>query len=300
MLRTPDADEVIAAALAEDLGVSALRLLDPRLASPDLLDADVTSTATVVVAEVSGRVVMRSAGVVCGLPVVARLFELLSRACASEPVECDPLVAEGAIVEAGTSVLEIAGPARVILAGERSALDLMMVLSGIATEARRWQEAAGPSLVVTDTRKTLPGLRELSKHAVRVGGAVNHRAGLYDMVLIKDNHIAASGGVAEAVRAARTRYPDLVVECEADTIEQAADAARAGADIVLLDNMDDATLASAVVAVREAAGERACLTEASGGITFGRLPGLAATRVDRVSTSALTLARPLDVALDLD
>lgn len=299
MLRMPDADEVIAAALAEDLGVSALRILDPRLASPDLLDADVTSTATVIAADVSGRVVMRSAGVVCGLPVVARLFELLARAGATEPVECDPLVAEGAVVEAGTPVLEIAGPARVVLAGERSALDFMMVLSGIATEARRWQEAAGASLVVTDTRKTLPGLRVLSKHAVRVGGAVNHRAGLYDMILIKDNHIAASGSVTEAVRAARTRYPDLLVECEADTLDQAAEAARAGADMVLLDNMDDGALASAVVAVREGAGERRCLTEASGGITFDRLPGLAATGVDRVSTSALTLARPLDVALDV-
>lgn len=295
----PAADDLIAAALAEDLGVTPRRLLDPDLAGSDLLAADATSAATVPADAVfAGRVVARGPGVVCGLPLAVRTFELLADAAGAKRVECFPLLAEGADVAAGTAVLELTGPARVVLAGERTALDLLMVLSGIATEARRWQRAAGESLAVTDTRKTLPGMRALSKYAVSVGGAHNHRFGLYDMVLVKDNHLVHAGGVAAAVAAARAARPDLLVQCEADSIGQAVDAARAGADMVLLDNMDDAALAAAVAAVREAAGGRTCLTEASGGITFERLASLASTGVDRVSTSALTLAPPLDFGLD--
>lgn len=298
MITIPVADDVIAAALAEDLGVAPDAVLRGR-SGAGLLDRDVTSSATVPADAVfSGHVVARDAGVVCGLPVVARTFEMLARAAGSGPVECFPLVAEGADVSEGGPVMDVDGPLRVVLAAERTALDLLMVLSGIATEARRWQRAAGLDLAVTDTRKTLPGLRALSKYAVAVGGAHNHRAGLYDMVLIKDNHIAYAGDVTAAVRAARTGAPGLLVECEADSIAQAVDAARAGADYVLLDNMDDAMLAEAVRAVREAASGRPCLTEASGRVAFERLPALAAAGVDRVSTSALTLARPLDFGLD--
>lgn len=296
----PPSDELLAAALAEDLGVAVERISDPSLAGPGLLTRDVTSTATVPTGAVFvGRIVARDTGVVCGLPLVERLYLLLARACASDAVECFPLVAEGADVEPGTAVMEVEGPARVVLAGERSALDIVMVLSGIASEARRWQRAAGDMLSVTDTRKTLPGLRALSKYAVAVGGALNHRAGLYDMVLVKDNHIAHAGSAAVAVRAARATHPSLLIECEADTLAQAVEAAAAGADYVLLDNMDDALLGRAVAAVREAAGDRTVLTEASGRITFERLPALATTGVDRVSTSALTLARPLDFGLDV-
>jgi nicotinate-nucleotide pyrophosphorylase (carboxylating) len=213
-------------------------------------------------------------------------------------VRIDWRAQDGDTVEANQILCVVYGPARVLLTGERSALNFVMVLSGIASEARRWQKAAGDRLSVTDTRKTLPGLRELSKYAVRVGGARNHRSGLYDMVLIKDNHVAHAGGVTDAVLAVKRAHPEMLVECEADTIAQAAEAAAAGADYVLLDNMDDATLRDAVAAVHEAAGDRVCLTEASGGITFERLAGLATTGVDRVSTSALTLARPLDFGLD--
>ena len=299
MRAMPPSDDLIAAALAEDLGVAPARLLPGTPGDPRLLDADATSAATVPADAVfSGRVVARDAGVVCGLPVVVRLFELLASAAAAPPVACTPLVAEGADVVPGMAVLGVDGPARVVLAGERTALDLVMVLSGIATEARRWQLAAGERMAVTDTRKTLPGLRALSKYAVGVGGAYNHRSGLYDMVLIKDNHVVHAGGVAAAVRAARERQPHLLVECEADTIEQAVAAVTAGADLVLLDNMDDATLTRAVAAVREAAGGRPVLTEASGRVTFERLHALAATGVDRVSASALTLTRPLDFGLD--
>jgi len=295
----PPSDDLLAAALAEDLGVSPDRLTDAALAGADLLARDVTSAATVPADAVfRGQIVARDAGAVCGLPLVIRLFEMLAAAGASEPVMCRMLVAEGADVAPGTAVVAVEGPARVVLAGERTALDLVMVLSGIASEARRWQREAGETLAVTDTRKTLPGLRALSKYAVAVGGAHNHRAGLYDMILIKDNHLAHAGGVGAAVVAAKAARPDLPVECEAETLEQAVEAAAAGADYVLLDNMDDAALVAAVAAVRDAAGERTCLTEASGRVTFERLRALGATGVDRVSASALTLAAPLDFGLD--
>lgn len=294
--RLPDTDVVIAAALAEDLGVTPGSL---SVVDAGLLDRDVTGSLLPHGAGFSGLVVMREAGVVCGLPVAHRVWAMLAHASGSEPVECFPLVAEGTTVGAGTPVMEVDGPARCVTAGERTALDMMMVLSGIATRASAWQHAAGAALRVVDTRKTLPGLRELSKYAVRVGGAHNHRMGLFDMVLVKDNHIAAAGGISAAVRTARKSYPVLLVEVEADTPAQAAEAAASGADMVLLDNMDDATIAEAVRAVREATPpDRRCLTEASGGVTMDRLSALARAGVDRVSSSALTMGAPLDVGLD--
>jgi nicotinate-nucleotide pyrophosphorylase (carboxylating) len=301
----PYVDDVVAAALAEDLGVPREAVDRAAAGEPDstLLARDVT-TASVVPdgARIEGLLVARAAGVACGLPVVERLLALL--AAAGErggSVELFPLVAEGTPVGAGDPVAEVSGDARVVLAGERSALDLLMTLSGIATAARAWQTAAGDTLAVVDTRKTLPGLRALSKYAVRVGGAHNHREGLWDMVLVKDNHLAAAGGIADAVDAARRAHPQLAVEVEADTVAQAVEAAEAGADMVLLDNMDDETLSRAVKEVRRVADEagRTCLTEASGGITVERLPALAALGVDRVSASAITLAPPLDFGLDV-
>lgn len=298
LFRLPDTDGIVAAALAEDLGVEAARILGE--ADFSLLERDVTGSLLPDGATFSGVVAVRRPGIVCGLPVAQRVWAMLSGAAGGEPVECFPLVAEGAAVEAGAALLEVGGPARAVLAGERAALDFLMVLSGIATEAARWQAAAGPSLAVCDTRKTLPGLRALSKYAVAVGGGTNHRMGLYDMVLVKDNHIAAAGGIAAAVRRARELHPEVAVQVEADSAEQAAEAARAGADMALLDNMDDAALARAVAAVRAATPEGgACLTEASGGITFERLAGIGAAGVDRVSTSALTFAAPLDIGLDV-
>ncbi|MDP2181749.1 MAG: carboxylating nicotinate-nucleotide diphosphorylase [Actinomycetota bacterium] len=301
MFDLPPLDDVIAASLAEDLGVPAEGLLGGA-ELPGLLAADVTGAAVLATdARFRGTVVARQAGIVCGLPAVQRAWEMLARAAGlSEAIEVFPLVAEGAAVAAGTAVLEVEGSARLVLAGERAALNLLMTLSGIATAAASWQAEAGTALAVVDTRKTLPGLRALSKYAVRVGGAVNHRMGLYDMVLVKDNHIRHAGGIAAAVAAARASFPDLVVEVEADTVAQAREAAIAGADIVLLDNMDDAALTGAVAAVEGAAAEsgRQIQTEASGGITFERLAALREARVDRVSSSALTLAPPLDFGLD--
>lgn len=296
----PDADALVRAALSEDLGVPA-----EMLARTDtgLLAQDVTSAAVVPAgAGFRGRIVAREPGVVCGLALVERCYTVLATAADAAVPECFPLVVEGAFVEAGDAVLTLEGSARVVLAGERVALNLLMTLSGIASEARRWQDAAGESLAVVDTRKTWPGMRALSKYAVRVGGASNHREGLWDMVLVKDNHLRHAGGVTAAVRDARGRAPGLLVQVEADSVDQAREAAEAGADLVLLDNMDDRKLAEAVRVVREAADAagRECLTEASGGITYERLPALRATLVDRVSTSALAFARPLDFGLDED
>jgi nicotinate-nucleotide pyrophosphorylase (carboxylating) len=305
LFELPPTDDIVALALAEDLGVSPARFRRGVRPAEDgeapLLRRDVTTSAVLPPdAAFFGRVVAREACVVCGLHVLAQVYEMLTDAAGTEPVEVFPLVAEGAGVKSGEPVAEVSGSALAVLAGERVALDFLMVLSGIATEARRWQDAAGDRTAVCDTRKTYPGLRALSKYAVRVGGGTNHRQGLWDMLLVKDNHIAAAGSLARAVALAREAEPELALEVEADTPGQAAEACRAGADMVLLDNMDGATLARAVAAVREAAEERGlpCLTEASGGVTFERLEGIAAAGVDRVSSSALTLTPPCDFGLD--
>jgi len=294
-------DALVAGALSEDLGVeiSSLRSFD---GAPGLLGRDVTSAAVVPPdARFTGHVVARQEGVVCGLPVLRRVWSMLSSAAGLvDAVDVEALVDEGAFVKKGARIVEVAGNARVVLAGERSALNSLMVLSGIATEARRWQMEAGDGLSVVDTRKTLPGMRTLSKYAVATGGASNHRHGLYDMALVKDNHLMFLGSITKAVVALRSAAPELTLEVEADTVEQAIEATLLGADIVLLDNMDDETLATAVAAVRKASAQTGLpvLTEASGSITFDRLARLRATGVDRVSSSALTLAAPIDFGLD--
>ncbi len=299
----PDAhvvDDLVARSLAEDLGVDAAALLGG--ASSRLLASDVTTHALAGPgAHFRGRVVARSEGVVCGIALAVRAWEMLARAAgAGRELRVAAHLGEGERVGPGTVVAEVSGPAAVVLGGERTALNLLIVFSGIATAARLWQDAAGPGLMVLDTRKTIPGLRAFSKWAVEVGGAMAHRAGLWDMVLIKDNHIRMAGGIGTAVAAARASVPGLAVEVEADTVEQAEEAARAGADIVLLDNMAPDELARAVAAVRAACAESGtrCHTEASGNVTLADLPAVAAAGVDRVSTSALTLAQPLDIGLD--
>jgi nicotinate-nucleotide pyrophosphorylase (carboxylating) len=307
----PDVDASVALALAEDFGLNAPGSGGTDLRGAALLARDVTTSATIPPgARLSATVTARQDLVVAGLPYAQRAWTALAELAQTGPVTFRALVAEGARASAGTALARLEGPAAVVLGAERTALDFLMVLSGIATESARWQDAADaacretgrPSrLVVTDTRKTVPGLRAASKYAVAVGGATNHRAGLWDMVLVKDNHLRLAGGVTAALDAARSGHPGIPVEIEADSLAQAEEAARAGADIVLLDNMDDAGLAEAVLVVRAAASEAGhrCLTEASGGVTFERLAALAATGVDRVSTSKLTLAPPVDVALDL-
>jgi len=301
MYSLPRMDDLAAAALAEDLGVPPAGLLGATV-GPEILERDVTTSSVIVSDELfQGVIVAREHGVVCGLPWAQAVWGTLSRLADDMPeIDIYPLVAEGASVDEGTVVAEIEGLARTVLAGERTALNGLMLLSGIATEARRWQQTAGEELAVLDTRKTLPGIRTLSKYAVRVGGAFNHREGLYDMVLIKDNHIQAAGGIASAIEKARAVHPDLAVEVEADSLEQALTATREGADIVMLDNMNDEELAEAVAEVHQAAAGvgHTVLTEASGGIRFERLAAIAAAGCDRVSTSAITLAPPMDFGLD--
>jgi nicotinate-nucleotide pyrophosphorylase (carboxylating) len=296
-------DDIAARALAEDLGVpSAALSAGAAGGDPELLARDVTTAGVVPAGSTfAGSIVAREEGVVCGLLAAERVFVLLAGAAGTpDAVGFEMLAADGDAVRAGDAVARLAGDAAVLLAGERTALNFLMVLSGIASVAARWQQAAGPGVAVLDTRKTLPGLRALSKWAVACGGAQPHRAGLWDMVLIKDNHVRLAGGLAAAIAAARAAHPELRIEAEADTIEQAAEAAAAGADVVLLDNMDADTMRRAVEAVRQASAgwERRCLTEASGGVTFERVPEIVATGVDRISTSALGLAPPLDFGFD--
>lgn len=301
MFEFPDATNEVAAALAEDLGVSRERFLAGAVVSPEVLDRDVTGSSVIPRDAVfSGRIVAREACTVAGLPAVDAVFSALSRSAGLlEPVEVFPLVAEGSRVEAGTAVAEVSGSAAAVLAGERTALNFLMTLSGIATAASRWADAAGGEVAVCDTRKTWPGLRALSKYAARVGGATNHRAGLYDMVLIKDNH-RAYASIPEAIAAARRTAPGLLVEVEADTQAQAVAAVESGADLVLLDNFSDTELASVVPACRNAAEKRGVPVqlEASGGIQIGRLVALRDIGIDRVSSSAITFAPPVDFGLD--
>jgi nicotinate-nucleotide pyrophosphorylase (carboxylating) len=302
MFALPEISDVVARALAEDLGVAPDTFSRAMQPDPRILERDATSwTLCGPNVAFEGVVVARESLVVAGLPVAERAWSTLARAAgAPGSVEVFPLVAEGSRVAAGARMGEVSGPASIVLAGERTALDLMMTLSGIATETARWQDAAGQNVAVCDTRKTVPGLRELSKYAVRVGGGTNHRMGLFDMALVKDNHLRAAGGIHHAVERLRSARPELLIEVEADTLEQAVEAVRAGADLVLLDNMADGSLAEAVAAVKHECARlgRIVATEASGGVTFERLAALCATGVDRVSTSAITLTRPVDLALD--
>jgi nicotinate-nucleotide pyrophosphorylase (carboxylating) len=190
----------------------------------------------------------------------------------------------------------VIGSARALLAGERTALNFLQRLSGIATMARRFVDAAGPRIIVLDTRKTTPTLRVLEKYAVEAGGATNHRVGLYDAVLIKDNHVRLAGGVTAAIKAMRDHRPDLPVEVEVQTLLEVDEAVAAGADIILLDNMPVEQIRSAVSRI----GSRA-RTEISGGVTLANMPALAATGATCVSVGALTHSAPAaDISFEIE
>ncbi|TNY35290.1 carboxylating nicotinate-nucleotide diphosphorylase [Thermomonospora catenispora] len=270
--------------------------LDPR-AVQDLVEralaedgeVDVTSEPIFGPQETArGEFTARQDGVVAGLPVAAAVCQALGL----RPV---PHVEDGRRVVAGQVLMTVSGPTRAVLRAERVALNLLTHLSGVATETRRWVDAvAGTGAKIRDTRKTLPGLRALQKYAVRCGGGVNHRMGLHDAALIKDNHIAAAGSVTKAFQAVRAVYPSLHVQVECDTLAQVAEALEAGATSILLDNMDVERLREAV---RLAAG-RAEL-EASGGLTLDRARDVAVTGVDYLAVGALThSARSFDIGLD--
>lgn len=262
----------------------------------DLGTGDATTLATVPEsAVVRARMAARELLVAAGLEIAEAAFKAL------EPnIQATRLVQDGQLAARGAVLLEVSGPARAILSAERVALNFAQRLSGIASLTAQFVAAIqGTRAKILDTRKTTPGWRDLEKYAVRCGGGQNHRFGLYDMVLIKDNHLVALRGerpnpIAAAVSRARARFPQLKVEVEADTIEQVAQAVEAGADIILLDNMTNDQMRAAVKLV---AGRAA--TEASGGVSLSTVRGIAETGVDYISVGALThSARAVDIALD--
>lgn len=280
--------------VAELTAQDVARLVELTLTEDLAGGEDVTTRATVPAGlRATADLVAREAGVVAGLPVAAEVFRRLLGGAGSVEV----LVADGSRVAPGDVLLTATGPARTLLTAERSALNLACHLSGIATLTARWVAAvAGTGALVRDTRKTVPGLRRAEKYAVRCGGGSNHRMGLHDQALVKDNHVIAAGGVRAAVEAVAAEVPDVVCEVECDTLEQVAEALAAGARIVLLDNMDLATTRAAVALARE----HGARTEASGGLTLDRAAAVAATGVDYLAVGALTHSAPaLDLALDL-
>ena len=269
---------VIYTALTEDLG-------DPP--------RDVTSEATIPAEQRdTAEIVARAPGVVAGLPVAAQVFAATSGGTA----EFEQRVVEGARVVRGDVLAVVTGPTRALLTAERTALNLLCRMSGVATHTRRWADAlAGTRATVLDTRKTTPGLRALEKYAVRVGGGTNKRMGLYDVAMIKDNHKLAAGGITAAYRLVRATFPDVPVQVEVTTVAEAEEAVGAGADFLLCDNMTPDLLRAVVRAV----GDRAEL-EATGNLTLDTVAAYASTGVDYLSVGALTHSSPiLDIAMDL-
>jgi nicotinate-nucleotide pyrophosphorylase (carboxylating) len=272
-----------------------LELID-RAAAEDLGDAgDITSAATVPAdATMTARYVTRRDGVACGLPVV----EAAAAHLLGSDVGVKLLVADGDRIVAGEALAEITGPARAILGFERLSLNLLGHLCGIATVTRAWVDAvAGTNARIRDTRKTTPGLRNLEKYAVRCGGGVNHRRGLDDAILIKDNHVAAAGGVGAALDQVNAVYPEggVEVQVEVDDLQQLDEALAHGARSVLLDNFTVADMARAVARV----GESPVVVEASGGLQLADARRVAETGVDYISVGALTHSAPvLDIGLD--
>jgi len=283
-------------ALLADTGLdpAAIEQLIRRTIDEDLGGGvDVTSVATVPEHQRSTMdLVPRSPGVVVGIPVAAAVFDIVSNGDASVSV----VASDGDRVAAGEVLLSVTGRTRDLLTAERTALNLLCHLSGVATATAKWAEALeGTETRVRDTRKTTPGLRALEKYAVRCGGGVNHRMSLSDAALVKDNHVVAAGGVAEAFAAVRQMWPGLLVEVEVDSLEQLTEVLDAGADLVMLDNFDPAGMREAV----EVTAGR-CQLEASGGLTLEDAAAVGATGVDFVAVGALTHSAPvLDIGADL-
>lgn len=269
-------EQAVQNALAEDLGLA----------------GDITTHATVPAGQAAAATIgAREAGCIAGLAVAQTAFKELD-----PDVEFMPRVRDGDSVQGGTILAEIRGEARALLTGERVALNFLGHLSGIATRTRAFADAiAGTNARITCTRKTTPGLRALEKYAVRAGGGVNHRFGLFDAVLIKDNHIAAAGGIGAAIERARAHAGHMVkIEVEVDTLDQLDEALRYPVDALLLDNMNPKTLAEAV---RRAGGR--VILEASGGVTLSSVRTIAETGVNLISVGGLThSAASLDVGLD--
>ena len=258
---------------------------------------DVTSTATIPAEQRSTAIFgAREAGVVAGLPIVAAVIETV---CGDAASEVEYLVPDASRVEPGTKVARVTAPTRLMLTAERTALNLLCHLSGVASLTRKWADALdGTAATVRDTRKTTPGLRALEKYAVRCGGGANHRMGLSDMALVKDNHVAAAGGVVEAYRRVKELAATIPVEIEVDSVESMRLAIDAGADEVLIDNFTPDQMSEAVRVRNEM--NPAVRLEASGGLTVETARRVAETGVDLIAVGELThSARILDVGLDL-
>ena len=273
--------------LGFDVGDFVKRVLDEDLGA----GGDVTSRATIDAdARFSAELVAREPIVLAGIDIAEAFFRDLD-----DEAFIELLAGDGDRLEGGTAIMRVSGNARAMLAAERSALNTLQHLSGVATLTRRYVDAiAGTGATVLDTRKTIPGLRELEKYAARMGGADNHRMRLDDGILIKDNHIAIAGGVGPAVRAAREADTGLQVQVEVDRIEQIEEALEAGADRLLLDNMDPPTLRKAVALV---AGR--VPLEASGGVTLETIRKIAETGVDYISVGRITQSAPaVDIGMD--
>jgi len=273
-------DILIQLALEEDLG-------DIGDATTNaVIPADLQATAVLIAKE----------ELVCaGLPVAERLFHTLD-----PDIVFTSKVREGELCPRGTIMAEITGPARTLLTGERTALNFLQRLCGVATASHKYQELAGNRAEILDTRKTTPGWRNLEKYAVATGGAHNHRIGLYDRIMIKDNHrelagMEGKGGILRSVRRAREMYPQLEVEVEVDSLEELDEALLSGAEYILLDNMDNEQVVKAVGIARNKA-----RLEASGNVTLGRIPTLSETGVDYISSGALTHSvKSSDISMDI-
>ena len=270
--------DTVRRALAEDLG-------------PDTVD--VTTVATIPADQRdTAELVARAGGVVAGLPVAATVFDLAS----AGTVRFDQRVPDGTEVRRGDVLAVLEGPSRALLVAERTALNLLCRASGVATHTHRWAEAlAGTGAQVLDTRKTTPGLRFLDKYAVRAGGGTNKRMGLYDVAMVKDNHKLAAGSITAAYQRIRERFPEVAIQVEVTTVDEAVEAVAAGATFLLCDNMSPALLRSVVAAV----GGKAEL-EATGNLTLDRAREYAETGVQYLSVGGLTHSSPiLDIAMDL-
>jgi len=260
----------------------------------DIHTGDLTTMAVVPKPRpATARLVAKEELKVAGIEVAARVFRLLDAS-----VRFESCCSDGQAVEKGVVLARLSGDAALLLQGERVALNLLQRMCGVATLTARYVAAvAGTKTRIVDTRKTTPGLRVLEKYAVRVGGGINHRTGLYDGILIKENHIAAAGGITEAVRRARAYIPHtLKIEIETETVEQVQEALAAGADIIMLDNMDCPTMQHCVSLIRGRA-----LVEASGGVNLETVRAIAETGVDIISVGALTHSpRAMDISMLLD
>jgi nicotinate-nucleotide pyrophosphorylase (carboxylating) len=270
-------DPIISYALAEDIGAG-------DMTTNALIPGEMQTTATLTA---------KADGVVAGLPVAERVFRQLH-----DGIEWSAYVEDGSSIKKGDILVQVKGSFRALLTGERLALNFLQRMSGIATATSRYVKAVeGYKTEILDTRKTVPGLRMLDKYAVRMGGGTNHRIGLYDMVMIKDNHIKVAGGITGAVEAIRPAIADgIKIEVETTNLAEVEEALQAGADIIMLDNMDNETMKRGVELVNGRA-----KVEASGNMTLERLKGVAATGVDFISIGALTHSvEALDISMNID